>query len=165
MPRIHSTLREMIVFALLFISLFRATSSYSVGSHLFIRQQGMNGLQQLRAQRLPRYVKGLFLTEETIVAGNGNQKSLVATSLKEILQQPSTSSTGNDIVIIAGFEAFNIQLYKKAAAKITWVCAEPATISKTQYASHLIISVMMVMSPNDFLCGFNTIHTNIFNLQ
>lgn len=39
-------------------------------------------------------------------------------SLKDLVQS-TRPATGNNIVIIAGFEAFNVQLYRKAAALVT----------------------------------------------
>ena len=125
--RKHARLIAMVLLLLPLFTLYNTVSSFKFGSSLSSKQQRIYELQP-KAQQLHRNGKALFLAEKSAAPG----------TLKSLLQQPSELSTRNDIIIIAGFEAFNIQLYKKAAAKITWVFWPLTLIHIRGYAFHMM---------------------------
>ena len=76
----------------------------------------------LSSQTLPlhRNKKALLDTETPEIADIKDVKADKPLSLKDLLRQPPPPpGRRSGIVIIAGFESFNIQLYRKAAATIT----------------------------------------------
>ena len=83
----------------------RAVSICSIERKLLSRKQELN----INNHR----VKALLDSENSVVSGDKSVK----TTLKQLLRTTSLS-TRNGIVIIAGFEAFNVQLYRKAAALV-----------------------------------------------
>lgn len=83
----------------------RAIAKCSLGRNILPRKQELN-VDSYR-------VKSLFDSENSVVSDNISVK----TTLKQ-LTRTTSPSTRNGIVIIAGFEAFNVQLYRKAAALV-----------------------------------------------
>lgn len=83
----------------------RAVSICSIERKLLFRKQELN-INNYR-------VKSLLDSENSVVTDDISVK----TTLKQLLRTTSLS-TRNGIVIIAGFEAFNVQLYRKAAALV-----------------------------------------------
>ena len=101
--------------------LFSIVSSFTVGfktSKLRFALQSDNELRQDSTQKFHGSRKALLDTESPISVDEKILKPAALSTLRELLQQPIPTKR-NGIVIIAGFEAFNIQLYKKAAALIT----------------------------------------------
>ena len=117
--RKHTTMIDMFLLLLQLFTLFYAVSSFKLGSSLSSKQQRIYEIHQPQGLQLHRNGNALLLAGKSTVHDDNSQKTADTPTLRYLLQQPSELSTRNDIIIIAGFEAFNIQLYKEAAAKIT----------------------------------------------
>lgn len=84
---------------------FRANPKSTLQRNVLSRKQELNNNNYR--------VTALFDSENSVVRDD----ILVKPTLKQLLRTP-TASKRNGIVIIAGFEAFNVQLYRKAAALV-----------------------------------------------
>ena len=103
--------RILIIFHAISIVFAYGPLSHNTIPKYSIQRRGLLRKQELNVDKYR--VRALYDSENAVVTDDISVK----TTLKQLLRT-SSPSIRNGIVIIAGFEAFNVQLYRKAAALV-----------------------------------------------